>query len=76
MEEIITTDLGAGSYPIPPDSNEKCYIFNCDVSCKAKVILWAKSEEEARNFVNANTYDEIDYYDYKIEQVNDYVIEE
>ena len=76
MEEIITTDLGAGSYPEPPESKEKCYIFNCDISCKAKVIVWAESEEEARNHVNANNYDEIEYYDYGIEQVNDCEIEE
>lgn len=68
--EIDTIEVGAGSYPEPPEPEEKCYKFNFNATISGYGIVYAKNKEEAERFVLAGAEDEIiDTYDMQIDEV-------
>lgn len=73
---IDTTEAGAGSYPEPPEPIEKCYTFNCDISCKGNISVYAESFEEAEDLLKSGEYGEEEYYAFNIEDINSYNIED
>lgn len=65
-----TKGLGAGSYPTPNESKEKCYIFDFNASLQGYGTVYAESQEKAIEKVLNNEYDEIiDTYDITIEEI-------
>ena len=55
----------------PPESKNKCYIFECTASCKLEISVWADDEETARDYCNLEDCDE-----YSINQIDDLNIED
>ena len=59
----------------PQFDNTQCYTFTCEVVCKAKISVWAESEEEAEKYCNFKECDEYEIYDEEIEEILDWEIE-
>ena len=67
---VETIEAGAGSYPEPPETKEKCYQFDFDASIKGYGIVYAKDEREAKEFAESGNYDDIiDTWDMHIEEI-------
>lgn len=66
---IDTTEAGAGSYPEAPEDKEKCYEFTADMSFKAKITVYAESEEQARELVEKGEESDMEMFDVKIEDI-------
>lgn len=64
-----TKGLGAGSYPEPNDNGYKCYSFTASVISRINGYVWAKSEEEAEEYINNLEWSEI--INESIEEVED-----
>lgn len=66
---IDTTEIGAGSYPEPPEPKEKCYWFKFIATSKGVGYVYAESYEQAEELINSGEY-EVDYtYDMNIEEI-------
>lgn len=67
---IKTVEAGAGSYPEPEETKEKCYQFDFKASCGGWGFVYAQNQEEAKEKIMDNEYDDImEYYDYEIEEI-------
>ena len=64
-----TLEAGAGSYPEAPEDKEKCYELTADVSFKAKITVYAESEEQARELAENGKESDIEMYNVKIEDI-------
>lgn len=53
----------------PQFDNTQCYTFTCEVNCKAKISVWAESQEEAEKKCNFNNCDEYDILDSEVEEI-------
>lgn len=70
--KIETTGLGAGSYPEPSDSEEKCYQFEFEGTIGGLGIVYAKNILEAREKAENNDYDDIiETWGMKVEKVTE-----
>ena len=58
------------------ESETKCYVFNCDASCKIEVVVYAKDLETARQNCNLNNCDDYEIKEIQIEDIKDYRNEE
>lgn len=62
--------LGAGSYPDAPEDDIKEFEIETEISAKMKIVIYAKNEEEAKEFAEQGKNDDInDVYDIKIENI-------
>ena len=62
--------LGAGSYPDAPEDDTKEFEIETEISAKMKIVIYAKNEEEAKEFAEQGKNDDInDVYDIKIENI-------
>lgn len=67
---INTQDAGAGSYPDTPEIDIKIFEIETEISAKMKIVVYAKTEEEAIEFAEKGKNDDInDIYDIKIENI-------
>ena len=67
---IDTTEAGGGSYPEPLEQEEKCYQFDFKASTNGYGIVYAKNEDDAKNLILNNEYEDIiETYDLKIEEI-------
>ena len=67
---IDTRGLGAGSYPEPPESKEKCYQFEFNATISGYGYVYAESVEQAEEKINNGDYDEImDTWGIEIEEI-------
>ena len=67
---VDTIEAGAGSYPEPPESIEKCYQFDFNASIRGYGIVYARDEREAREMATTGNYDDIiETYDMEIEEI-------
>lgn len=64
-----TIEAGGGSYPEPPATGVKEYTLTLEVTCFAKVIVQAKSQEEAEELIDTADLDIIQVEDYDIYNV-------
>lgn len=68
---IDTTEIGAGSYPEPPEPKDKCYQFDFTATIRGYGYVYAENVDRAKELINNNDYDDIvDTWDLKIEEVN------
>ena len=44
---IDTTEAGGGSYPTPPETEEKLYAFTLECSATVERTIWAKNYDDA-----------------------------
>ena len=66
---IDTKGLGAGSYPEPPESKEKCYYFKFNATTKGCGYVYAENYEQAEELIDSGQF-EVDYtYDMEIEEI-------
>ncbi len=62
--------LGAESYPDAPEDDIKEFEIETEISAKMKIVIYAKNEEEAKEFAEQGKNDDInDVYDIKIENI-------
>ncbi len=62
--------LGAESYPDAPEDDIKEFEIETEMSAKMKIVIYAKNEEEAKEFAEQGKNDDInDVYDIKIENI-------
>lgn len=73
---IDTTEAGGGSYPEPPEPKEKCYTFRCDCSVIGEISIYADNLEKAEDMLKAGEWNDGDFYEYKIEDILSYKLEE
>lgn len=67
---VETIEAGAGSYPEPPEPQEKCYQFDFNASIRGYGVVYAKDEREAKEMAESGNYDDIiDAYDMQIEEI-------
>ena len=57
-------------------NKDKLYVFECDVSCKYLIKVWANDLETAESLCNFNDCDEYEVVEQYIETINKYNIEE
>lgn len=69
---ISTQEIGAGSYPDTPENDIKTFEIETEISAKMKIVVYAKTEEEAIEFAEEGKNDDInDIYDIKIENIEE-----
>lgn len=69
---IETIGLGAGSYPEPQETKEKCYQFGFNATIKGYGYVYATNMEQAKELISSNDYDDIvDTFDMQIEEITD-----
>ena len=74
---IDTTEVGAGSYPEPPESKLKCFKFNFDAEISGYGLVYAENEEQAKELIMRDEYDEImDTWGMEITDVTDIEVED
>lgn len=67
MSGSIETSLNVTDYPEPKE--QKCYVFECDCSCKGIITIYADNEEEARERLDSGDFNDNELYDFEIEDV-------
>ena len=68
--DIETRGLGAGSYPEPPESKEKCYQFEFNATERGYGYVYAKNATEAEEKIKNGEYDDIiETFDMQIEEI-------
>lgn len=61
----------------PPEPKDKCFIFTCDCSCKAEIVIYAENIDEAREGLNSRDWDDKNIVDdIQIEDELDYKVED
>lgn len=63
----METSLNVIDYPEPKE--QKCYVFECECSCKGTITIYADSLEKAKARFDSKDYDDMEYKDYEIESV-------
>lgn len=65
----METSLNVTDCPEPKE--QKCFVVECDCSCKGRFYVYASSEEEAEEILNINSpaYNDIEYTEFEIESV-------
>ncbi len=58
------------------NNEQKCYVFECNISSKAKIYVYAKDEETARLNCNLCDCDDIEYDDETIEEITGVYVED
>ena len=79
MEEkyVDTVEVGAGSYPEPPESKLKCYQFEFDATISGYGLVYAENEEQAKELIMRGEHDEImDTWGMEITDVTDIEVED
>lgn len=65
-----TKEYYGGTYPSPPEPIGRWYEFECDVSAKAKVRVFADDMETAKFYCNLVDCDEYELDEINIENIN------
>ena len=73
---IDTQEIGAGSYPTPPEPKTKCYVITCSCSTKIEFTVFAKDYEEAKDILKNGEYEEMEFKEFEIEDIEDYEIDD
>lgn len=67
---VETIEAGAGSYPEPPEPQEKCYQFDFNATISGYGIVYAEDEMQAKELAESGDYEEIiDTWDIKIQEI-------
>lgn len=57
---MITKEYYGGTYPEPPEQEEKCFNFEGYAVVKLKGYVWCKDIESATKLIKKEKYDEVD----------------
>lgn len=60
----------------PPENETKCYVFDCECSCKARVVVYADDLEKAKEYCNIKDSDDFEISNIKVEEIVDWVVED
>lgn len=66
---IETRGLGAGSYPDAPDDMMKCYKVELVTTNTVECIVYAKSEDDARELAMNAKWDDIEEEKRNVEEI-------
>lgn len=68
--------LNVYGYPDPPESKQKCFVFDCVISGKARVSVYANDKETAEQYCTFTDCDDFVVYEYDIEYIDSCSVEE
>ena len=67
-----TSEIGAGSYPEPPEPKLKCFKFEFRATLSGLGIIYAEDIIKAKEIAENNEYDDIvDTWDMEIEKITE-----
>ena len=73
---IDTTEAGGGSYPTPPETEEKLYAFTLECSATVERTIWAKNYDDALKQIEDEDYEDEAIISMNIEEIIESKVEE
>ncbi len=63
----METSLNVTDYP--ESKEQKCFVFECDCSCKGRFYVYADNPIQAKERFDSKEYDDVEYYECEVENI-------